>query len=83
MKIVTNKKANEYHKYQTFGSRLDDTMFCQNITNQELAKKMFVSSSTISGYRTGRRSPSVTDLAALSKILDVSADYLIGLKDEP
>jgi transcriptional regulator with XRE-family HTH domain len=42
---------------------------------------MFVSPSTISGYRTGRRSPTVADLAAIVQILNVSADYLIGTSE--
>lgn len=66
------------NKYTDFGERLSRIMYKQNITNIELAGKMYVSPSTISGYRTGRRSPTVADLAALTKILHVSADYLIG-----
>ena len=47
----------------------------------QLANAMFVSPSTISGYRTGRRSPTVADLAAIVQILNVSADYLIGTSE--
>ncbi len=83
MRILSDKKASESYKFKEFGKRLDEIMFCQDISNQELARKMYVSTSTISGYRTGRRSPNVTDLAALAGILGVSADYLIGLKDQP
>ena len=77
------KKRKEKYNFKTFGNRLRHIMMMRDITNQALAQKMFVSVSTISGYRTGRRSPTVEDLARLSRILDVSADYLIGLTDNP
>jgi transcriptional regulator with XRE-family HTH domain len=83
MKECEGKKSTEEYKYKEFGDRLDDVMFRQDISNQELASKMFVSVSTISGYRTGRRSPAVDDLASLATFLHVSADYLIGLQKYP
>lgn len=83
MKVHTDKNCKETHKFEEFGNRLDTVMFRQNISNQELARKMFLATSTISGYRTGRRSPSIKDLASLAEILGVSSDYLIGVKDQP
>ncbi len=73
----------EEYKYIEFGIRLKEVMFRQNISNRELAQKMFVTPSTISDYRNGRRAPSIDNLAALSRILHVSADYLIGVSNEP
>lgn len=70
------------HKYETFGTRLDFIMSSRNISNQSLARRLFMAVSTISGYRTGRRSPNVDDLARIAIALDVSADYLIGLSDQ-
>ena len=61
-------KTNDKNKYKDFGDRLSLIMYKQNI-------------STISGYRTGRRSPTVADLAAIVQILNVSADYLIGTSE--
>lgn len=83
MRIHSDKKCKECYKFTEFGKRLDAVMFRQDISNQELARQMYVAVSTISGYRTGRRSPNVADLATLSKILGVSSDYLIGLTDQP
>ena len=71
-------KTNDKNKYKDFG---DLIMYKQNISNIQLANAMFVSPSTISGYRTGRRSPTVADLAAIVQILNVSADYLIGTSE--
>lgn len=70
------------YKFETFGNRLNSIMSSRNISNRFLANRMFVSVSTISGYRTGRRSPNVSDLARIARILNVSADYLIGLSDK-
>ena len=52
-------KTNDKNKYKDFGDRLSLIMYKQNISNIQLANAMFVSPSTISGYRTGRRSPTV------------------------
>ena len=73
----------EQYKFKTFGSRLSLIMTMRDISNQELASEMVVSVSTISGYRTGRRSPKVDDLAKIALFLDVSVDFLIGLSDNP
>lgn len=75
--MITNDK----NKYKDFGDRLSLIMFKRNISNIQLANAMYVSPSTISGYRTGRRSPTVADLAAMVRILHVSADFLIGTSD--
>ena len=71
----------EDKKYVIFGERLSQTMYKKNISNVQLAEKMYVSPSTVSGYRTGRRSPSVNELAVIGQILDVSVDFLIGNTD--
>ncbi|MCI6243891.1 MAG: helix-turn-helix domain-containing protein [Agathobacter sp.] len=56
-------------------------MYKKNISNIQLAEMLYVSPSTVSGYRTGRRSPSVNELAEIGQILDVSVDFLIGNSD--
>ena len=60
-------KTNDKNKYKDFGDRLSLIMYKQNISNIQLANAMFVSPSTISGYRTGRRSPTVADHRADSE----------------
>ncbi|MDD6444513.1 MAG: helix-turn-helix transcriptional regulator [Lachnospiraceae bacterium] len=71
----------EDKKYIIFGERLSQTMYKKNISNIQLAEMLYVSPSTVSGYRTGRRSPSVNELAEIGQILDVSVDFLIGNSD--
>ena len=60
----------EDKKYIIFGERLSQTMYKKNISNIQLAEMLYVSPSTVSGYRTGRRSPSVNELAEIGQLLD-------------
>lgn len=76
------KKFKDEIKYYRFGSRLQHVMLVRDMQNFELADALFVAPSTISGYRTGRRSPDVEQLALLARELHVSADYLLGLCDD-
>jgi transcriptional regulator with XRE-family HTH domain len=71
------------YPYKEFGDRMDYAMFIRDISNKKLARLMHLSRSTISGYRTGRRSPSVTELKHIAVFLCVSADYLLGLQEYP
>lgn len=81
-KKAKNQKKKETYKYKEFGQRMGDTMRMKGITNRMLGNYICMSESAISGYRTGRRSPSVTDLAKISDYLEVSADYLLGTTDD-
>jgi transcriptional regulator with XRE-family HTH domain len=71
------------YRLRLFGDRLKRIMMMRSISCNELAKLIFASPSTITGYRTGRRGPDVAQLTTLARALNVSADYLLGLKDEP
>jgi transcriptional regulator with XRE-family HTH domain len=71
------------YRFRFFGDRLKRIMMMRSINCNELAEQVFASPSTITGYRTGRRGPDVAQLTTLAKVLNVSADYLLGLKDEP
>lgn len=73
-------KTNDKNKYKDFGDRLSLIMYKQNISNIQLANAMFVSPSTISGYRTGRRSPTVADLAA---IVQITSSEPVKLQPDP
>lgn len=77
------QKEKEPYKYKEFGQRMGDTMRMKGITNRMLANYINLSVSAISGYRTGRRSPSVSELAAISDYLQVSVDYLLGKTNDP
>ncbi len=52
-----------------------------NLTQTDLAKKMFVTRSSVNAWEMGITIPSTERLAELTTVLNVSADYLLGLDD--
>lgn len=52
-----------------------------NMTQRELAEKMNVARTTITGYETKSRQPSFEKLTVLAEIFNVSVDYLINDND--
>lgn len=50
----------------------------QNISQGELAKKVGVSRTIIGNYERNTNTPSIEVLIKLSKVFNVSVDYLIG-----
>lgn len=58
--------------------RLKELRIKSNYSQREIAQKLYVSPSIISGYETGERTPSVENLLALSCIYRCSTDYLLG-----
>ena len=70
-----------YLNQNIFGRRLAEEMKRRNITNQELADAIYVSVSAISGYRTGRRVPSMDHVVRICKTISVSSDYLLGITE--
>lgn len=69
-------------EYPDFSDRLKIAMQIRDCSVEELAASSFLTKSAICGYRSGQRSPNITILRLLAKNLDVSADFLIGLKEE-
>lgn len=61
---------------------LDENIKDESILSQEdLAGKIGVSASVISGYVTGNTEPKISNLVELAKVFKVSTDYLLGLTD--
>lgn len=52
------------------------------LSQKNVAEKLGVSPSIISGYETGERTPSVDALLSLSYLFNCSTDYLLGRKEE-
>ncbi len=65
-----------------FAERFDRIMTIRDIRNKELALAIFVAPSTVSGWRIGRRLPDLYELTLISKALDVSSDYLLGVNND-
>ena len=68
-------------EYPDFSDRLKIAMQIRNCSVDELAATSYLTKSAICGYRSGQRSPNVDTLRLIAKNLDVSADFLIGLKE--
>lgn len=69
-------------EYPEFSDRLKVAMQIRQCSVDELAAATYVTKSAICGYRAGYRSPNIETLRLLAKGLDVSADFLIGLKED-
>lgn len=64
-----------------FPERLRELRLEKNMTRQELADLLMINLRTISYWELGQRECNLEQLAKLSKIFDVSTDYLLGLED--
>jgi len=70
-------------KEPLFAERLKQERLRLALTQQELTKLCAFGSNQISRYETGDREPTINGLFKLSDVLGVSADYLIGLTNDP
>lgn len=61
-------------------SRLREAIETSNMTQTEIAKRLGISQSTVSKYMRLNKYPAIDTFANLCKILDVSADDILGLK---
>lgn len=63
--------------------RLRDLREDHDLTQQQLADRLFIRQSAYSQYENGRRSIPLSVLIHLAEFYDTSVDYLLGLTDEP
>ena len=65
------------------GKNIRDLRAKKNMTQEELAEKLFVTRQTVSNYETGRSRPDVEMLANIAEILDTDANTVIyGLPED-
>lgn len=69
-------------KKQIFKERFNEALKYSTISQTDLAEKISVSKQCVSDYKSGKSVPSVETLYAICKVLDISADYLLGLTDK-
>lgn len=62
-------------------NRIRELRKLNNLTQTDLAKKLKTTQDTISLWELGKSYPDVECIILLCKIFDVSADYLLGLKE--
>ena len=53
-----------------------------NLTQEEIAKKLNVTRQAISNWENNINEPKISYIIRLCNYFDVSADYILGLKDE-
>ena len=59
-------------------TKLKELRMSQSLSQANVAKKLEISPSIVSGYETGERTPSTENLLALSYLYKCSTDYLLG-----
>src|SRR5712691_2107294 len=67
----------------TIGERVMLMRRRRGLTQQDLATRAQMSKTALNRLENGLQSVYVERLATLARILDVSADYLLGLEEEP
>ncbi len=65
----------------TFGNILKKLRQDNNMTQDELAKKIDTSRSNIANYENGKNMPSVDILEKIAKLFDCTTDFLLGKSD--
>ena len=65
-----------------YGSRLKDIRKDHGDTQEELAKKLNVSTATVSKWEQGANDPNFETLCQICRMYEVSADFLLGLSDD-
>ena len=55
----------------------------KGLSQQELAKLLFVNQTAVSQWERGVTNPSTDTAIALADFFDVSLDYLVGRSDDP
>lgn len=63
-----------------FGEKLKKTLNDRSMTQEQLARKALISKSTVFMYINYGVLPTADNLKAICEVLDVSADYLLGLE---
>ena len=64
-----------------FTKRFNEALKACGKTQTEIAKELNVSKQCVNDYKTGKTVPSIQTLYLLCKVLDVSADFLLGISD--
>lgn len=64
------------------GQRLNEVLSKRGILQKELAEHIGVTANTVSYYLSGERCPDMEKLIEISRFLNVSTDYLLGVSNE-
>ena len=64
-----------------FKDRIAEAIKYSGYTQKQIAEMLNISEGNITNWKNGDNYPSIETLIELCKLLDESADYLLGLKD--
>lgn len=71
-------KISDEERRKDFGARIRIMRKSLGLTQADLAKKIGVTKQAITTYETGIREPSFRNLIKLSRVLNVTTDWLLG-----
>ncbi|WP_445081372.1 helix-turn-helix domain-containing protein [Lactococcus sp. KTH0-1S] len=66
---------------RTFSDRLKATRKSKNLTQADLAHKLNIVTGTVSAYEQGLKYSSIEILVNICQVLEISADFLLGVSD--
>ncbi|HZG86111.1 helix-turn-helix transcriptional regulator [Paenibacillus sp.] len=66
-----------------FSARLKELRRKHRMSMLELGNRIGTAKSTVAGYESGAREPALATVAEISRIFNVSSDYLLGVTDVP
>ena len=67
-------------KIEEFSTRLDKAIKLSGLSQKEFARKIKVTEVSVSRYVNGSREPNIETLRKICEVLDVTADWLLGLE---
>lgn len=65
------------------GRRIRELRTAKGLTGAELAKLIDIKQPNVSAFELGTKKPSLSTLANIAKVFDVTTDYLMGVTDDP
>lgn len=65
------------------GDSLRELRIFRNLTHEELAERLGIGVAQIWRYENDKTDPNTKTIATIARFFNVSADYLIGLTDNP
>lgn len=67
----------------TFGERLKDLRQSHSVLQKDLAEAMAITPRALKYYEDNEREPNLKSIRFLCQYFNVSADYLLGLSENP
>lgn len=68
---------------EQFNENLKDARIQRGLSQKEVAESIGVAKSTYSLYESGSREPNVQTIKKIADVLNISADTLLGVDDQP